>query len=628
MPLLLSQRDGVPRVQSSSQVLHKSSRASELLMAILFLAAFLSMQALTGGTRPLLAFPGYAVLATAGILAALLLWSAKTFPDRLCLCSALLFFGYVLVRALCSPVPYLARSDIYPVLAGLIVYLITSCLLTSAKARLWVFAGLLMAAMVQVGVGAVQFRSGNNFMPIPFLQRFDYGSRASGFYTCPNHLAGLLEALGIFGLSMTFWSRWPVWSKLLTGYAAGICYVGIILTGSRGGYLSATAGLLAFGLLSLNLLRAGGSRLLVRIGAPALIAGALALTVISSLIHQSEFLSDRTRKIADNTDIRLDFWNAAIQQWKLSPLLGTGSRTYLYYGRKYRTQEVQFDANYVHNDYLQLVSEYGLVGAAIFLPFLVAHLRRGWVSAGWLGRRRIAASQNLTSNSMALNLGALACVAGYIVHSVFDFNLHIPANTMLLAFVFGILANSQRSQDRRGYSSAENPLLHKVLLFALAAMLGLQTWRFAPGEYYTERARLNLRDSRPIPAISYALRGLECEKQNPALYYYLGKARVLAADQQDNGDERDSFYRAALPAFAHAREIAPLDETYALELASTYDALQRFAEAEWIYSQATAFDPKSVAAKRDHELHLAKWKTSESFPSSAPAAAPSTRPDS
>ena len=585
-------------------------RGAEIVLAILLVAAFLSIQALIGGTRLLLAFPAYGLLAVAGVLAPFLLRKAKPAPDQVCLWSAVLFFGYVLLRAVLSPVPYLARFDIYSVLAALVVYFLTSCLLTSARARMWILVCLLIAAMAHVLVGAIQFRNGDNFMPIPFLQRFDYGRRASGFYISPNHLAGVLEVVGIFGLSITCWSRWPVWAKLLTGYAAGICYVGVILTGSRGGYLSAAASLVVFGVFSLDILRAAGSTLLVRIGGPALIAGVLALTVVFSLVHKSDFLTDRASKVIDNTDIRLDYWQAAIPQWKLSPFIGTGSRTYLYYGRKYRVERVQLDAVYVHNDYLQLLSEYGIAGVATFFVFLTAHLRRGWLNARRLGRKRIVVSHNLASNTMALNLGAVGAVSAYVVHSVFDFNLHIPANVLLLALVFGILANPGTTQGSLESSSAKNPILWPGLLFALAAILGLQTWRLAPGEYYTERARIAVRDFRPFEATSYALKACEYEKQNPALYYYLGRAHILAGDNERDPEARASLYGAALTALAQARELAPLDETYMLELAFTYDALQRFPEAEWMYYEARAFDPKSVSTQPYYEAHLAKWKAS------------------
>src|SRR5204862_6208669 len=132
---------------------------------------------------------------------------------------------------------------------------VTASGLMSVQGRMAFWAGLLVTCLSHVAVVAIQVLFVNNFMPIPFLQRFDYGARASGFYVCPNHLAGLLEVVGILGLSITCWSRWPVWSKLLVGYATLVCYAGIVLTGSRGGLISVVASLLVFALLSVLILR-------------------------------------------------------------------------------------------------------------------------------------------------------------------------------------------------------------------------------------------------------------------------------------------------------------------------------------------------------------------------------------
>ncbi len=179
-------------------------------------------------------------------------------PARLCLWSGAIFFGYVLVRAWFSPVPYLARIDLFSVLGGLVVYLAVALVFTSASWRMAFLGDLLLLALVQVVIGATQIRDGNNFMLIPFLQRLDYGRRASGFYVCPNHFAGVLEVLGVFCLSFVCWSRWPLWSKLLVGYVGLCCYAGLALTGSRGGYLSAAVSLLVVALLTLLALRPAG----------------------------------------------------------------------------------------------------------------------------------------------------------------------------------------------------------------------------------------------------------------------------------------------------------------------------------------------------------------------------------
>src|SRR5438132_4500549 len=118
-------------------------------------------------------------------------------------------------------------------------------------------------------------------MLIPFLQRFDYGRRASGFYVCPNHLAGFLEVVGLFGLGAICWGRWPRWARILIGYLVAVCYLGLALTMSRAGYLSASVGLLVFLVVSLVVLLRGGSRGYWKIAAGAAVAALiLAITVV------------------------------------------------------------------------------------------------------------------------------------------------------------------------------------------------------------------------------------------------------------------------------------------------------------------------------------------------------------
>jgi O-antigen ligase len=585
-----------------------ASRATEALSGFLLAAAFAIIQVLIGGTRLLFCLPAYGVLALIGLLALFSLRRAKPRPDQICLVSAGIFFGYVITRALLSPVAYLARPDIYSVLAGLIVYFFVACIFTGARSRLWLLLWLLVLGMVHVSIGAIQFRDGLNFMPISFLQRFDYGRRASGFYICPNHLAGLLEAIGIFGLSMICWSRWRTLSKLFIGYAVAICYVGVALTGSRGGYLSVATSLLVFGFLSLLVLKQSGSELFRRIGGAGFVAAIVIVGLSAFLIQKSDFLSGRAQNVFEKSNMRIDLWEAALQQWRLNPVLGTGSGTYRFYGREFRTARMQLDPVQVHNDYLSLLAEYGLLGAGSFAVFLFFHLRRGWRDFRRLGPNRVRVSLRLLSNGLALNIGALSAVSAYMVHSIFDFNLHIPANVLLLAFVFGILANSGVQWEPELPPADVSVVLWRLTLPIIAIVLVVQGARLWPGEYFTERSRTALRDYHPAVSISYALQGLKHEKRNPNLYFYLARARMLQGSAMANPRAAGSFYRADLAAAAAGHALAPRDETFLLELAFADDALQRFAEAEWRYSQARALDPRSTSIQGYYEGHLESWR--------------------
>ena len=583
---------------------------------MLFLALGLaSAQVLIGGTRLLFSLPAYGLIAVAAVLLVFQLRRAKPSPDALCLVGSLVFFGYIIGRALLSSAPYVARTDLYIVLGSLLVYGITATVFTDAKPRMILLGVLLLLGLAHVLVGAIQFRDGNNFMPIEWLRREDYGRRASGFYVCPNHLAGALEVVAIFGVSIVCWSRLAVWGKLLIGYAAGVCYVGALLTGSRGGYLSIAASLLVFAVLSVLVLRGAGGSLAWKITGASLAVVLLAGGLVFFSIKNSTLLTERAGNIADTENVRLDLWRAAIEQWKLAPVLGTGAATYRFYGRQFRTERMQMDPFEVHNDYLQLLAEYGIAGCAAFLVFIGCHARAAFRDYLRLGPKRVAIAPRLPSNNLALQLGAIAAIAAYVVHSVFDFNLHIPANALLLAFVFGIIANpgvrggSEPAAPRRGGIGL------RLAVVALGILMLVQCVRLLPGEYFAERARTSLRDEKLAEAIGYALKGLAWESGNPDLYAYLGRARLGVGYNMAHPAARASFYNAAIDAFQSARALAPREQSFALTLGLLYDLLGRFDEAEQVLQVALQLDPKSVAVRQYYDAHLERQRAaSQSAP--------------
>ena len=352
--------------------------ALNVVYAVLSLCLALTViELLIGGTRLLFSLPAYGILAVAALASLADLRRSKPLPDRLCLLGSALFFGYLMARALASPVVYLAWPDEFAIAGSLVVYLLTACYLTDPRRRLWVLGWLLVIAGVNLGVGARQFTEGGNYMLFGFLRSAQYTGRASGLYICPDHLAGFLEVVVCLSLAMVMWSRCRAWVKVLLGYGALCGVAGLLATGSRGGALSFGAGV---GVLTvLGLWRAGTSgtgflRGLLAVGiALALLAGG-----IGAALTLSPALQARAHILLDKKDIRLKMWPAAIREFDDDRTFGTGSGTYLYYGRRYRDPSVQNDPIRPHNDYLELLAEYGVVGAAGFLLFLGAHLRWGW----------------------------------------------------------------------------------------------------------------------------------------------------------------------------------------------------------------------------------------------------------
>ena len=581
-----------------------------VVYVVLICLAFTVAELLIGGTRLLFGLPAYGFVAVAGVLSLVDIRRPKMPANGWCLLSSTLFFGYILARSLTSPVLYLAWFDRFMVLAALAVYLLTACLLTDPRRRLWILAALLALGITNLVVGARQFAGGDGFMLFGFLRSIQYSGRASGLYICPYNLSFFFVVVGCLGLAAALWSRTRPWIKLLMGYLSVCCLGGIIITASRGGFLSVTAGLSVLTFLGCLRVRATSPGLLPRVILAIVIAVVVVAGGVGVAVRGSNLLQDRAKNLLDRKDIRTLLWPAAVQEFQTNPAVGTGSATYLYYGRKFRDPGVQLDPIRPHSDYLELLGEYGAAGVAGFLLFLVAHLWWGWRAFKHLSLRM---GNDGGSNAAAWNIGCLSAVACMAVHSIFDFNLHIPVNTLLLAFVFGQLANPGRALTG-GEQAAR---LRLVDLLPRLALPALSVWLLAeggpklPGEYFAEKARVALRDGRQLAAINFARQGLERQTNDPLLYYYMGEARLAIVEKREAtglsaaaDPINQSYRRDALEAYRHALDLAPDDSTLLMRVGELLTRAGEFAEAGSIFDRLLTWDPNSGTAQTYYGFYL------------------------
>jgi len=121
-------------------------------------------------------------------------------------------------------------------------------------------------------------------------------------------------------------------------------------------------------------------------------------------------------------------WVAALEFWPL----GSGLGSYGMVFPRFQPAVVTGFVEHAHSDYVQLLMECGalFVALAALLLWLLAR-QLGWLArVALLAQGRNARMQQLM---MACGLGLLAL----LLHSWLDFNLRIPANAMLGAFLLG-----------------------------------------------------------------------------------------------------------------------------------------------------------------------------------------------
>jgi O-antigen ligase len=255
-----------------------------------------------------------------------------------------------------------------------------------------------------------------------------------GPYGNYNHFAGLVELILPLPLAYLLFARIKLEERLLWLFAVVMMAVALLFSGSRGGVLALGVQLLAMmagcGLGAAAAALSEG----LRLGGNKLIAfGALAAVLLLILWIGYEPLAKRFSLLRQGASeysfvTRTEYWQGAWQMFTAHPLTGVGlgafPAAYPAYGRSSVKNE---RLEHVHNDYLQLLTDGGLIGGLIGLWFLVELLRAA--------RRQFRQLAQTRNHERALTLGGYVALLGIAVHSFLDFNLQIAANALLFLLV-------------------------------------------------------------------------------------------------------------------------------------------------------------------------------------------------
>lgn len=524
-------------------------------------------------------------------------------------CWALLaFIIYAIVRYQQATLEYVAREELIRILVYAFLFMVILNQLHRQEFIPIVVYSLLFVAMGISMYAGYQLITGSDKV-WHFIRPDQYDKRGSGTYICPNHLAGFLEMVLPLGMAYVLTSRIGHVARILVGYATLAALAGIGFSISRGGWLATGVALMVFFLL---LLRQRDYRL------PAIICLAILIGGGFLFISKTEHSRERFREMfvaGKLENVRFRLWKPAVQIWKESPWLGVGPAHFDYRFRVYRPPDVQMRPNRVHNDYLNTLTDWGIVGFTI--------VAIGWGLLGWSAHRAWKYTQRSNdlvtrrSNRFALVLGASTGLIALLLHSCVDFNLHIPANAILAVCLAALLASHIRFATERFWFRA-GFLLRLCLSIAVLAgafYLGQQGWRrwneYRPldqarlTEEKVQRLQKQLakadRWSTNYTVIAQQIRELEpafiqslrdahaADPNNFETTYRLGEAiRTIA--WQGNTDYRERA-EEAMTWFEKGMRLNPWDGYNYLRYGMCLVRLRRTDEAKLYFDKALALDP-------------------------------------
>src|SRR5579863_851427 len=313
---------------------------------------------------------------------------------------------------------------------AILVYLSAQAFRTAREWRQFAWFIMILGFAIS-GLGILQHLTFNG--KLYWFREMRYGGIPFGPYVNRNHFAGFAELVLPMALVPLLLGRVRRQRLIIVGILAVIPLSALLLSASRGGIISLGAEL-AFLALVLALRRTGGKHVVV--GGIVVMLALLTVSWLGVTEILSRFSKLQTLEVTENK--RSSMRNGAWRIFVDHPVLGTGLGTLQQVYPPYETLYDGKIVNHAHNDYLEALAETGLAGG-VCCAWFVGALLFGALSL-------LQSGDSSFANTLRL-CGFTACW-GLLVHSLVDFNLHIPSN-LLLFLLMSLLATAEIRQVQK-----------------------------------------------------------------------------------------------------------------------------------------------------------------------------------
>jgi O-antigen ligase len=297
---------------------------------------------------------------------------------------------------------------------------------------------------------------------------------AGGPFVNRNHFAGYMEMLIPIPVALALSRAVHGEARLFYGFAAAIMGMAEVASLSRGGIVSLTAGMLFVAAASARLKHRAEStrphRRFSLAGYPALFVVLIAGAIVAGVfwVGADSGLAERLAGSQGDPSPagRPAVWSDTLKMFGANPILGVGvgafETVYPTFGRGDGSLRIEF----AHNDYLQVLSDGGVVGGALALWFIIVVFRS---FAGGLKSRDPLVS--------GFALGAGAGIFAILVHSLFDFNLQIPSNALLFLVLCAAVSGVGATSKTRDENGVQNEARSRRRIPSLEAQAIGSGWR-------------------------------------------------------------------------------------------------------------------------------------------------------
>ena len=370
---------------------------------------------------------------------------------------------YILILTLIVPVIYYGRYQLVNTLPAVFAFFIIK-----KHVRTVDVASMTVFSIIMIGTCSSLysvFQYVTQSTAVLWQERpINYANRYGSVFVNPNHHAGFLNCIIPITFSFLFFSRGRKIAKIIGVLALCVMVFALYLTKSRGGWIAAT--LVTSVLMFLFLKKS-----VAKYSVPLLVIGVLSVGV--GVFYFSDGFRERLLGVFSTNSnqsgmFRAWLWLPAFQMWVDHPIFGVGPGQFNIRFPEYRTALTQLNPIHVHNDFLEILVEYGLIGGLLVLG-LIGQIFTIINPALKREVGCIIKTGCVYSDKTFVFIGCTASTIGILVHSFFEFNLRIPAILMLLAICVSLLLalSDQESMARVTLKYKKASLVYSLAVVGL-----------------------------------------------------------------------------------------------------------------------------------------------------------------
>jgi len=384
---------------------------------------------------------------------------------------------------------------------------------------------------------------------------------------------------------------------LLAGVVMGI---GLVFSASKGGLISAAGGMLFLSLLFVfrkNHRKKGFIILFL-----FLIISVYAIHIgVEYTVGRFEYFDDSFKTRARYAKKTMDIF----EDYRITGI-GVGNFRYVY--PKYQAAQDRYMwIRHAHNDWAQILAETGIIGLAFLLAGISYYVYR--IMKLWKKRR--------DPFPVCLGVAPLGAMAAMAIHSYADFNLHVPANFLMLTAVMAIGYSALHLERHHG---REKMLYHNhalsfkykgvVVLFlvlVLIAWTGFWAVRHFMAEAYCNTVYNPTLNRDKEPPSEEVKKAIEWDGWNAEYWYKLAWGLIRARNSEwgmGNDQEKNERQMEIIRAAEEAVRLNPFESKYHIRSGWEYTYLWKDPDyhKKWLPSADISMDRAAYFAgeKRPH----------------------------